>query len=187
MQLSWTVAGRELESPGYWQKRYRPVEPAGTTEVSLFSCMLFRGVPGVYNYGRFGPASHCGRADFAFPLGSQGRHLQLDSRSSIPGPPAPLSMLRMPARAGRRKTRSQDGSLLLSCRALSSPTTCRFIPALDPFRPMLYRYCVRTAGMEPAPRPHIPLAPSIVHKHGSGSQLPDLPTICQERRSRPRP
>ena len=28
----------------------------------------------------------------------------------------------------RRKTRGQDGSLLLSCRALSSPTTCRFIP-----------------------------------------------------------
>src|SRR5262249_15960231 len=31
-----------------------------------------------------------------------------------------------------RKTRGQDGfAVLLSCRALSSPTTCRFIPALD--------------------------------------------------------
>ena len=50
-------------------------------------------------------------------------------RSSIPGPPMPLSMLRLPPRDDRRKTRGQDGSLLLSCRALSSPTTCRFIPA----------------------------------------------------------
>ena len=76
-----------------------------------------------------------GQADVAFPWGSQGRHLQLDSRSSIPGPPVPLSTLRLPPRDGRRKTRGQDGSLLLSCRALSSPTTCRFIPALGPFLP----------------------------------------------------
>src|SRR5207244_3016343 len=35
-------------------------------------------------------------------------------------------------RDDRCKTRGQDGSLFLSCRALSSPTTCRFIPALRP-------------------------------------------------------
>jgi hypothetical protein len=38
-----------------------------------------------------------------------------------------------PLTEDHRKTRGQDGSLFLSCRALSSPTTCRFIPALDPF------------------------------------------------------
>ena len=31
----------------------RPAESAGTTEVSRFSCMLFLGVPGVSDYGRF--------------------------------------------------------------------------------------------------------------------------------------
>jgi hypothetical protein len=36
----------------------------------------------------------------------------------------------------RRMTRGQDGSLLLSCGALASPTSCRFIPALS-LRPLL--------------------------------------------------
>ena len=42
----------------------------------------------------------------------------------------PLSTLRLSPRDERRKTRGQDGSLLLSCRTLSFPTACRFIPAL---------------------------------------------------------
>ena len=37
--------------------------------------------------------------------------------------------LRQSPHDDRRKTRGQDGSLLLSCRTLSFPTTCRFIPA----------------------------------------------------------
>jgi len=41
----------------------------------------------------------------------------------------PLFTLRLPPRDGTRKTRGQDGSLLLSCRTLSFPTTCRFTPA----------------------------------------------------------
>ena len=41
----------------------------------------------------------------------------------------PLFTLRLPPRGNRRKTRGQNGSLLLSCRTLSFPTACRFIPA----------------------------------------------------------
>src|SRR3954447_18637034 len=42
----------------------------------------------------------------------------------------PLSTLRLTPRGVNRKTQGQDGvRSLLSCRALSSPTTYRFIPA----------------------------------------------------------
>ena len=50
---------------------------------------------------------------------------------SIPSPPVPLSTLHPRCRHRRRMTRGQDGSLLLHCGALSSPTPCRFIPALS--------------------------------------------------------
>lgn len=66
----------------------------------------------------------------AFPLGAHGRHPDWVFRSSIPRPPMPLSTLHLAPRGTRRKTRGQDGSLLLSCGALSSPTARRFIPAL---------------------------------------------------------
>src|SRR5260370_6658172 len=42
----------------------------------------------------------------------------------------PLSMLHPAPHGTQRKTRGQDGSLLLSCGALSSPTARRFIPTL---------------------------------------------------------
>jgi hypothetical protein len=75
-------------------------------------------------------------AHVAFPFCPQGRRPELVLRSSIPGPPMPLSTLRSPPRGGARKTQGQDGSLLLSCRTLSFPTTCRFIPAHgQPARP----------------------------------------------------
>src|SRR5438552_14280084 len=49
-----------------------------------------------------------------------------------PGPPISLSTLQATPRDLACKTRGQDGfAALLSCRALSSPTTCRFIPALS--------------------------------------------------------
>src|ERR1700687_4047933 len=49
-----------------------------------------------------------------------------------PRPLIPLSTLRPTPRDAARKTRGQDGfAVLLSCRALSSPTTCRFIPTLS--------------------------------------------------------
>src|ERR1700683_4161313 len=46
-----------------------------------------------------------------------------------PGPPMPLSTLRPTPRDALRKIKVRIESLLLFCRALSSPTTCRFIPA----------------------------------------------------------
>jgi hypothetical protein len=49
-----------------------------------------------------------------------------------PRPPIPLSTLQAIPRDIACKTRGQDGfATLLSRRALSSPTTCRFIPALS--------------------------------------------------------
>src|SRR6266571_7440778 len=47
----------------------------------------------------------------------------------------PLSTLRRRPRGRRRMTRGHRGSLLLRCRALSSPSPCRFIPAHPQFPP----------------------------------------------------
>src|SRR6266498_4317510 len=66
----------------------------------------------------------------AFPLEAHGRRPNCVFRSSIPGPSMPLSPLHLAPRGTRRKTRGQDGSLLLSCGALSSPTARRFIPTI---------------------------------------------------------
>ena len=66
----------------------------------------------------------------AFPIGAHGRRPVCVFRSSIPGPSVPLSMLHPTPHGTQRKTRGQDGSLLLSCGALSSPTARRFIPAI---------------------------------------------------------
>jgi hypothetical protein len=66
----------------------------------------------------------------AFPIGAHGRRPICVFRSSIPGPSMPLSMLHPVPHGTQRKTRGQDGSLLLSCGALSSPTTRRFIPTI---------------------------------------------------------
>src|SRR6266705_372100 len=44
-------------------------------------------------------------------------------------------MLRRRPRERRRMTRGHRGSLLLRCRALSSPSPCRFIPAHPQFPP----------------------------------------------------
>src|SRR4051812_36289395 len=47
----------------------------------------------------------------------------------------PLSTLRLTPRGVNRKTQGQDGvRSLLSYRALSSPTTCRFYPGAPPVR-----------------------------------------------------
>src|ERR1700761_1026809 len=69
-------------------------------------------------------------ADVAFPLCEQGRHAVRQFSGLIP-PARRCLYLRFTARLAaycvRLKVRIE--SLLLSCRALSSPTTCRFIPA----------------------------------------------------------
>src|SRR5262245_54759255 len=96
--------------------------------------MLFLSVRGFFDYA--GPADHS-RLSRSTVLPSPFRqkvgvliHRLFEAQS--PGPPIPLSTLRAPPHGVTRKTRGQDGfAVLLSCRALSSPTTCRFIPALD--------------------------------------------------------
>src|ERR1700680_410987 len=55
----------------------------------------------------------------------------------------PLSTLRLKPRGVNRKTQGQDGvRSLLSCKALSSSTTCRFIPAHPQtvFAPVPFRF-----------------------------------------------
>jgi hypothetical protein len=54
-------------------------------------------------------------------------------RSSVPCLPVPLSTLHVPPCVGPRMTRGQDGLLFLSCRTLSFPIPCRFIPAHSVF------------------------------------------------------
>ena len=73
----------------------------------------------------------CVSASVAFPWQALGRRPVFAFRSSIPRPSMPLSTLHPVPHGTQRKTRGQDGSLLLSRGALSSPTTRRFIPTLS--------------------------------------------------------
>src|SRR6266852_2847755 len=103
-------------------------------EISRFSCMLFLSVRGFSDYA--GPSNPLATSVVAV-LPSSTRngvgvlfHRLFEAQS--PGPPIPLSTLQATPRDIACKTRGQDGfAALLSCRALSSPTTCRFIPALS--------------------------------------------------------
>src|SRR5262252_401414 len=64
-----------------------------------------------------------------------------------PGPPIPLSTLQATPRDATRKTRGQNGfATLLFCRALSSPTTCRFIPAHSGLPTIRPRFLQRRGG-----------------------------------------
>ncbi len=69
-------------------------------------------------------------ASVAFPIQAHGRHPDLVFRSSIPRLSMPLSTLHPAPHGTQRKTRGQDGALLLSRGALSSPTARRFIPTI---------------------------------------------------------
>src|SRR5262245_5325170 len=96
--------------------------------------MLFLSVRGFFDYA--GPAGHSRLTQptvLPSPLRQKvGILKQRFFEAQSPGPPIPLSTLRAPPHDVARKTRGQYGfAVLLSCRALSSPTTCRFIPALD--------------------------------------------------------
>src|SRR5262245_31996276 len=106
----------------------------GAPEVSRFSCMLFLSVRGFLDYaGSIGHSRLTRPTVLPSPLRQKvGILEQRFFEAQSPGPPIPLSTLRAPPHDVTRKTRGQDGfAVLLSCRALSSPTTCRFIPALD--------------------------------------------------------
>ena len=67
--------------------------------------------------------------------------------AELNGWPACASVNASPkALRSRRMTRGQDGSLALSCTALSSATPCRFIPALTPSPLLDLAIMLATAG-----------------------------------------
>ena len=88
-----------------------PLVRAVGNEVSRFSCMQFRGVPGVSDY--VGPPSGSRSSAVTaccLPLQTTGSATSVCGfRSSIPCPSLPLSTLRIAPRDAPRKTRGQDG------------------------------------------------------------------------------
>ena len=94
-------------------------------EVSRFSCMLFLSVRGFFDYA--GPTGHSrfiAVRRVAFP--GSGR----SQRSSIARPTdTPIYASRETSRHSPQDSGPRWSRSLLSCRALSSPPTCRFIPA----------------------------------------------------------
>ena len=101
-----------------------PARSPGSRACSFPTCSWLLDYAGPVRNSRLRPPS------VAFPIGAHGRRPVCVFRSSIPGPSVPLSTLHPAPRGTQRKTRGQDGSLLLSCEALSSSTARRFIPAI---------------------------------------------------------
>src|ERR1035437_10443174 len=99
-----------------------------------------------------------------------------------PGPPMPLSTLGLPPREG------QDGSLLLSCGALASPTKCRFIPALlsslVPLQNGRARGRPRRRTTSPANPVHPPRAPygPNAHDRDESGRRHDLRSLASDER-----
>jgi len=84
-----------------------------------------------------GPTAACDGAavDVAFRSFPQRGHPEChDFAAQYPGLHVPLSTLRLRPCGRRRMTRGHGGSLLLRRRAFSSPSPCRFIPALGNFK-----------------------------------------------------
>src|ERR1035438_7567187 len=109
-------------------------ESQDVQEISRFSCMLFLSVHGFLDYA--GPNQPLAfNVVVVLPSSSQDgvgvqNHAFFEAQS--PRPLMPLSTLQTTPRDAARKTRGQNGfATLLFRRALSSPTTCRFIPALS--------------------------------------------------------
>ena len=105
-------------------------------------------VRGVFDYA----GSRCGLAlcpcSFRLPLLATRPASRLRFfEAQYPSPPMPLFTLRMPPRDDTRKTRGQDCLLFLSCRTLSFPTTCRFIPAHLPGTSFPQASGVRRVGL----------------------------------------
>ncbi len=122
---TYTRAVRPEPSPAVLQLTFA----AGIFEVSRFSCMKFLGVP-------WGLRPRRTEQELALSLLSMlpSAHINrvgvriVSFRGSMATPP--ILYLRF---AGSLTVAAQDsrpsGSLLLSCKALSSSTSCRFIPA----------------------------------------------------------
>ena len=106
---------------------------ADVLEVSRFSCTLLADVPGLFDYAE--PSGHSRitqLAGVAFPLTEKGRHSgcmfsELNHPARQPSVYASLPSLT----GSQARLEAGIESLLLFRRALSSPTMCRFIPALS--------------------------------------------------------
>jgi len=103
-----------------------------TDGVSRFSRMEFPDMPGVSDCAGF--MTDLRLSSFImWPSASQnsvGTPNEIDFAAQYPACLCPCRTLRLPPYGDLRMTRGQDGSLLLSCRTLSFPIPCRFIPAL---------------------------------------------------------
>src|SRR6266853_1210368 len=102
---------------------------AGISEVSRFSCMKFLGVPGVFDYAGPNRSSRYRACSYCLP------HITRASASGLTvyGAEYPPRLSSVYASLGTSRYPAQDsrpsGSLLLSRKALSSFTPCRFSPA----------------------------------------------------------
>ena len=131
----------------------RSARLADALEVSRFSCMLFLDVPGSSTTPRPALArDSVASTDIAFPLSKQGRHA-VRQLSGLNSPAHRCLCLRFAVRLATHHARLEVGieSLLLSRRALSSPTTCRFIPAhLRPWVALSSCQAIRLYGKCPS-------------------------------------
>src|SRR6202163_2950781 len=108
----------------------RRISPGCRRGLSVLARAVSRRAFGSWTTPGLAAARAYAPASVAFPLQAHGRRPEFVFRSSIPRPSMPLSTLHPVPHGTQRKTRGQDGSLLLSCGALSSPTARRFIPTL---------------------------------------------------------
>jgi hypothetical protein len=105
------------------------VAATGVSEVSRFSCMKFLGVPGVFDYAGLNRNSRYRSRTCGLPrmLTASASGLYIFGAQC---PTPPILYLRFTASLAVAAQDSRpSGSLLLSCKALSSSTSCRFIPA----------------------------------------------------------
>src|SRR5215475_7585897 len=123
-------------APALWLSafagRSRSESDRDAPEISRFSCMLFLSVPGFLDYA--GPSGHSRSVAtwcVAFPVGNRVQRpnsaffeAQSPKPTDTPVYASTAASRRHPQDSGPRWIRS-----LLSCRTLSFPTTCRFIPA----------------------------------------------------------
>src|SRR5215475_180454 len=103
----------------------------GVQEISRFSCMLFLSVRGFFDYA--GPINPLALAwlSCCLPPSEQSRHPDPSVfRSSIARPTdTSVYASSVTSRCHLQDSRPGWSRCLLSCKALSSPTTCRFTPA----------------------------------------------------------
>src|SRR5580692_1484330 len=114
--------------------RPRSLNNRGAPEVSRFSCMLFLSVRRFSDYAGFNRPLACnatGHIAFLHTV-RESASCSATFRSSIARPTdTPVYASTNTSRCQPQDSGPRWIRFLLSCRTLSFPTTCRFIPALD--------------------------------------------------------